>query len=111
MKKIYVISAVIDDKQMYKIGYTKRDVKMRLNEFKTGNPADFMVVKTFETDRYAATIENMLHKHFFRQNVNGEWFYLSQQDLDDFDGICRKYYNMFKMLEENNTYLEGKKFK
>lgn len=106
-KNIYLISALLDDKKIYKIGYTKRDVSKRIKELETGNPYEFTIESIYVTDNYANTIEKNVHKHFQLKKIKGEWFDLDQTDIDSFDKICEQIYNSIDCLK-NNTYLQDR---
>lgn len=103
-KNVYLISANVNGETIYKIGYTKRDVEVRINELKTGNPYDFNIIDVYKATKYGVSIENSLHKKFKDYKINGEWFDLSNEDIDKFSEYCEFYYNMYESLE-NNTYL------
>jgi len=108
-KNIYLISAELNDYTVYKIGLTKRAVCERIKDFKTGNISDFKALKVYNTDNYAHTIESRLHLHFKakRIDMDREWFNLTEEDIESFLPLCDKFYNAFKMLEENNTYIQA----
>lgn len=104
-RKIYLVSSKIDNITYYKIGYTARDVETRIKEFKTGNCSDFEIVHIYEPMDFPVTIETSLHKHFYDKKINGEWFNLTSNDVDNFLETCNNLYERFKMLSEMNTYL------
>lgn len=111
MRKIYLISTFFEGRTLYKIGYTKRKVEDRIKEFRTGNCSEFDIVKVFEPKDYCVTIENALHKHFHSKKINGEWFDLSEEDVRSFENICKDKYEMFKMLNDQNTYIQHSNIK
>jgi hypothetical protein len=39
---------------------------------------------------YARWIEDRLHKHFFSMRVKGEWFLLSETEVDDLLNLARR---------------------
>ena len=49
MYKVYLVSSEINNKKLYKIGYTRREIQDRIREFKTGNASNFEVVSYFES--------------------------------------------------------------
>lgn len=112
VKNVYLVSALVDDNKIYKIGYTRRDVNVRINEFKTGNPYEFEILKVYTTDKYGSSIEKKLHSTFNSKKINGEWFQLDQEDIDNFLNLCDVYHDMFNTLCDN-TYLNdiGASFK
>lgn len=62
-------------------GYIKigksRDVSKREDSIRIGN-ADFKIIAFIDRD-----IENELHKKFSSKRVNGEWFDLSEKDIEN----------------------------
>lgn len=63
----------------YKIGHTTSDPMQRLSTLQTGNPFRVELVGTIP-----GTIgqERGLHHKFARKRERGEWFRLSQEDID-----------------------------
>tara|TARA_R100000995_G_scaffold22436_1_gene9596 strand:- start:790 stop:1839 length:1050 start_codon:yes stop_codon:yes gene_type:complete len=57
----------------YKLGYTKDDVKDRINQLKTGNPFT-IIAKDFFHSEAAGHIELKLHRKYQKNNQNLEWF-------------------------------------
>lgn len=110
-KNIYLISCSLSEEKLYKIGYTKRAVKQRIKELKTGNPSEFEIEKVYIAEDYSASIENNLHKYFAHKLIEGEWFHLSIEDVNNFESLCEKFYNNFNMIQKNNTYLIDRDFK
>lgn len=106
-KNIYLISALLDDKKIYKIGYTKREVSKRIKELETGNPYEFDIEKVYVTENYANSIENRIHKHFLFKKIRGEWFDLDEEDIEEFENLCGMYYNTIESLKDN-TYIQEK---
>jgi len=107
-RKIYLVSAEVDGSCYHKIGYTAREVETRVKEFKTGNCSNFNIIHVYEPLDFPVTIETSLHKHFRTKKINGEWFDLTQEDVDSFLGICDELYERFKMLKEMNTYIDDR---
>ena len=111
MFNIYLLKSYYNELPIYKIGYTKRRVEDRIKDFKTGNVHDISIVHIFETDKYVNSIESTLHREYKFNRIRGEWFELSDIDIDTFIVKCKKLYENFKMLEETSTYLINKKLK
>lgn len=97
----------MNDNKIYKIGYTKREVSQRINELKTGNPYEFDIVEVYQAENYGSAIEGKLHRTFRSKKINGEWFELDEDDINDFQNLCELYYNTFDALKDN-TYLEDR---
>ena len=106
VKNIYLISAFLGEERLYKIGITKRKVEKRIKELQTGNPAEFNIENVYVADNYAVNIEKNLHRYFREKKINGEWFYLDQDDIDQFTELCEMYYETFDLVQNNNTYIE-----
>ena len=106
-KNIYLISALLDEKKIYKIGYTKRSVNKRIKELETGNPYEFNIERVYVTDNYANNIEKSVHRHFVNKRIKGEWFDLDEEDINDFERLCKMYYNIVESLKDN-TYIQDK---
>jgi hypothetical protein len=107
IKNIYLISALIEDYKIYKIGYTKRNVISRVNELKTANPYELEIVEVYVAENYGTRIEKKLHNAFKSKRMNGEWFELDENDINEFQNMCELYYNVFDSLK-NNTYIEDR---
>lgn len=65
----------------YKIGITK-DVDDRVAQLQTGNSNDLTLV-TYNDQCDARKIERRLHSVFERRRLNGEWFELSNGELEE----------------------------
>lgn len=110
MFKVYLIEAEIDNNLYYKIGYTKREVGKRVNELKTANACNLSIITVFES-KWGTKIETSLHKMFKGKKINGEWFYLSQEDVKNFREHCKRIHDNFEMLTTENTYVMDKGFR
>ena len=104
-RKIYLISAEIKGVTYHKIGYTKREVETRIKEFKTGNCSDFEILYVYTPNDHPVSIERALHRHFDLKKIDGEWFELSKEDIEEFPSLCEKFYNQFDLIASNNTYI------
>ena len=103
MINVYLISSEIDGKRYYKIGHTRRKVEERIKEFKTGNVSDFSIIEVFNS-KWGTKIEANLHKQFKNKRLNGEWFDLDENDLDNYLKLCEQLHNNFEIIENQNTY-------
>ena len=103
MQRVYLISSGTETKQ-YKIGYTRREAKKRIKEFKTGNSNNLEVLFEFES-KWASKIEVNLHKKFKEFQINGEWFELPEIHINRFYEECRKQHEMFEILSNENSYV------
>lgn len=104
MYNVYLVSSEINNKKLYKIGYTRRDVSTRIKEFKTGNASNFEIVDNFNS-KWGTKIEKSLHRHFISCKVDGEWFDLSDSQVKEFERICKITHDNLELLEKYNTYI------
>lgn len=105
---IYLISSELNNQTLYKIGITKNNANKRLKQLKTGNPATLTVIHTFES-QYATKIEKHFHKSKASSNVGGEWFQLSEHDINNFIPQCKLLHDNFNLLSKHNTWIIDKK--
>ena len=100
---VYLIKMVGNDRELYKIGYTSKNVQNRINELQTGCPYKILLVETYES-KYARKIETTLHNIYSHINTHGEWFELNIEDVCNFKMLCDKYHNIQQLLN-NNLYI------
>lgn len=105
MITVYLISSNIDNSVCYKIGYTRRDPKLRIKEMKIGNASDLNVVKSFKS-KWGTQIEAKLHNIFKDKKINGEWFNLENNDIVSFKSLCEKIHNNYELLSEENSFFQ-----
>jgi hypothetical protein len=100
------------NKSIYKVGFSqkKRGLEARLKEVQTGFPYKLEVFCMFET-KYGPDIEKALHRTYCMQKkdqdeeeLTGEWFYLSEQDVLDFEKNCIKIDKNYELILNNNTF-------
>lgn len=87
----------------YKIGFTKRDPMKRIKEFETGNPGVLSLENSFETN-HKRLVETALHRLYGTNNTKGEWFELTQEQVDTFIENCEKQETLYTMLKQENTW-------
>jgi hypothetical protein len=104
---IYLISSEYNDGKFYKIGWTKRNPKIRLKELKTANSQDLNIEYVFPS-KFGPKIEKNLHRKYSDKRCNGEWFELNQKEVSEFLNECKKQHDMFQMLIDNNTWVQDK---
>jgi len=75
---IYLVS----DGKNTKIGATTYNPTKRLNELQVGNAKKLTLIGSYQVERRIAT-ESMLHDTYQDQNIRGEWFSLSDNDIVD----------------------------
>jgi len=105
-KKFYIYLIQQQGSDLYKIGYS-HNPSHRLEQLQTANGVKLELIETFRTD-YKTKLEKLLHKKFFKQQTLGEWFELSQEQVREFKNVCKVQENYFKVLEENNTYIQDR---
>jgi len=110
---IYVFGNL--SKSIYKIGFCNKNKGSlrRMSEVQTGCPYKLELIHEFET-KYGSKLEGAIHRRFELskqceldgENLNGEWFNLSKEDLDNFKEICKKTENNFDVIVENSTFAD-----
>jgi hypothetical protein len=76
-------------KNLFKIGKTQ-DLHRRLAAYRTHLPIDFRVVRQYPAANMSA-LEESLHIVFQHRRIQGEWFRLTDDDLQICDNIARNY--------------------
>jgi len=116
MSYVYLIHK--EDSDRYKIGVTRKSPKetKRIKGLQTGNDKELTMIRAFPTN-IPFKIETILHRVWkskkyipedFKE-MEGEWFKLSQQDVDQFILECTKIENHIYFLEENSTFFDPDK--
>ena len=104
---VYLIGE-IGNEGRYKIGSTRaKDVNKRLKQLQTGNSSELYIKESFETE-YPFKIEKMLHNHFKSSNLMGEWFELSESDVETFKVVCEEKMRVVESLKNNPFYFSNK---
>lgn len=90
---------------LFKIGSTrKKNIFERLKQLQTGNPEELYIKDYFETSK-PFLLENMLHRHYFKDNTFNEWFELNDEKIKGFKDTCEKYQYIIESLK-NNSYMQ-----
>lgn len=76
---IYIIG---DNNGLFKIGMTKRKPDERINEFSPKLPFETQLIYSEKTND-ACLLEEKLHEKFSEKRVRGEWFKLTERELED----------------------------
>lgn len=105
MQYVYLIQC----QQFYKIG-SANNVNRRLSELSTGNPFPIKLIAFFDFED-AFFVESKLHKEFSSVRRNGEWFELSDQDIDRFIFLCTSFTEKRPERETDRFYSYPKFFK
>lgn len=98
MESLYIIRS----ESFYKIGIA-RDVDSRLAQLQTGNPIPLTLWASY-TFEAAITIERALHQKFRACRAVGEWFRLSEKDLEEAFRICE----LLGGIKESAGYVASK---
>lgn len=101
MGYVYLINMI--GTNYYKIGHTTRDVEIRLNELRTGNPQPLELVNLYETDNYVK-LESWLHRLNASKKKEGEWFEFEEDFINNFITECEKADKTITFLLENNPF-------
>lgn len=108
MKWIYLIKAESElGEESYKIGITKRKPEQRLKELQTANSSELSIVETFKTD-IGNEVETTLHRTYGTSNLKGEWFDLTDEQLESFLSNCEIIESNLKIIRKNNSWYQKK---
>jgi hypothetical protein len=86
-----------------KIGSTKKNPKNRLKELQTGNSSKLAVLSSYET-MLPHKLEKLLHMHYHRNKLNGEWFNMTDKDVAKFRDVCREKESVIELLTKENCF-------
>lgn len=100
-KNIYL--ARQENSSLCKIGITKHDPKQRILQLQTGNAAPLILIETFVTN-HDFLMEASIHAHFKLKRKEGEWFDLTNEEIEEFRTICEKKEALMDFLKENNHF-------
>ena len=98
---VYLIEAV--NTGTFKIGITKNDPNSRLKQLSTGNESELVIVSVYRTSNYRK-LESWLHRKFSDKRINGEWFTLTESDIDNFIVTCHEANETIKILLKENPF-------
>jgi hypothetical protein len=71
-----------------KIGLSNNPIK-RLSVFQTGNHRNLFLLFQYPVDNIA--VEKKLHNEYKKQNITGEWFYLTGKDINKIIASINKF--------------------
>ena len=101
---IYLINEA--DTNNFKIGVTKaKTINKRKLELQTGNSSELILCRSFETE-HPYKLENMLHNHYHKTRLVGEWFELTDSEAVNFTDICQKYQSTIEFLLKENSFFK-----
>lgn len=89
---------------IYKIGVAK-NIEKRIKQLQTGSADEIILVDKFLSE-YPFKIESNLHRKYGTLKINGEWFYLNVENINNFQKDCSIMERNFKCLEKyENPYI------
>jgi hypothetical protein len=94
---IYLINQ--EGTNYYKIGITKKNPELRAKELQIGNAEKLNFIVSFVT-AHGFKMEAAVHARYKLQQVNSEWFELTDEEVSMFIDVCTK-------LEESITFLKN----
>lgn len=97
---VYLIECLGDLEKKYKIGISNNPF-LRLKTLKTANPYQLNVLFTFETN-FPNKLETYLHNRYKNSYIDGEWFHLTNEEIEDFIPLCLN-------IEKGLQYLKDSK--
>ena len=106
MYNVYLLSCGEEQKR-YKIGYTKNDVTLRVKQLKTGNSEELKVERIYKT-KWGTKIESILHRNYSSNRISGEWFELSDSQVENFLENCKNLEFFIEDTIRNSTFKNPK---
>jgi hypothetical protein len=100
---------LIQDEIYFKIGYTYKSPKLRLDELQIGNPRILTLINTYNCID-GKGLEFLLHRYFHTKHILGEWYQLDENDVDNFIETCNKLNDNLSVLNDN-YYFKNKIYK
>ena len=95
---VYLIADVFNE--TYKIGVTRRKVEQRLKQLQTGNSNQLDLIDYYQTE-YPYKLESMLHNRFKPQQANNEWYFLTKEDIDNFQDTCNHLNEIINVMKDS----------
>jgi len=87
---IYLISSTIEGDTCYKIGYTNNnDINVRLASLQVGNPHKLILRGYIKG---SLELEKHIHSYHRDTRISGEWFDLTEQEVNDILSGSHKIY-------------------
>jgi predicted GIY-YIG superfamily endonuclease len=100
-RKVYLIESYHNNLIQYKIGVSKNP-KKRLKQHKTSNPNDLTLLYEFESN-WPFKVESTLKRMYQKQSIDGEWYNLNDNHVNNFLEKCNMIENNFKTIYNNST--------
>lgn len=97
---VYLLKEDGDD-MLYKIGVTKCDsAEARIKKLQTGNGNKIRLVNSFLTNK-PFKLEKMMHNKYKESREEGEWFLLTNDQVNNFSAVCEEFQKIINALEDN----------
>ena len=96
-----------EDSDLYKIGVSKH-VRKRLKENQTGNGNKLEIIHIVPSEM-PYKVEAIIHQRWQNKRKNGEWFFLEEDDVNNFEKFCREIEGCLNFLNNNNTWVQNNK--
>jgi hypothetical protein len=90
--------------RFYKIGKAT-NMQERMSQLQTGNPYKLCLIAAYGFPN-ATVVERCLHQRFVNARTNGEWFGLSDKDLEDFIQLCEMLGGILVKVENEKKHVE-----
>ena len=100
-KYVYLISDL--NNYTYKIGISKNP-EDRIKSLQTGNDRILKIIHKVLCENYF-DVERALHNKYGFLKINGEWFNLTSEEVNDFPNFCKKIDENFKIIKSFKLYL------
>ena len=84
----------------YKIGVSRDLAQKRLKRLQTGNASELHIIHSVYAT-YPFRLETILHNKFKHKRATGEWFYLDQDDIKNFEQTCTEAINLIELMKDN----------
>ena len=100
---VYIVKVETENK--YKIGYTRKKLEERIKALQTGCPDNIIPIYEFESN-YATKLESFLHRGYKQSRISGEWFDLTEEDLESIKKSCELFEsNMETLTKHDNPFI------
>ena len=84
----------------YKIGLTQSSPEKRVKQLQTGSPARLELRATYKS-KYPHRLETLLHRTYSTHRLSGEWFALTQEQVNNFLAKCKETDEIIEMMKDN----------
>jgi len=100
--KVYLIR---NGEGFYKIGYTKHDVRYRMEQLQTGSSSELEFIAECLV-KHPTKVESALHRKYNQFHVLGEWFDLPDEIVELFVDTASNTDDMFQsLIDSGNPFI------